>query len=41
MADFFRRVEKKYILTREQYLYLKEIIKEKNGRRRTWKKYNL
>ena len=29
MADFFRRVEKKYILTREQYLYLKEIIKEK------------
>lgn len=29
MADFFRRVEKKYILTREQYLSLKEALKEK------------
>lgn len=29
MADFFRRVEKKYILTREQYLFFKEAIKEK------------
>lgn len=29
MAEFFRRVEKKYIINREQYLYLKEILKEK------------
>ena len=29
MAEFFRRVEKKYILTREQYLFFKEAIKEK------------
>lgn len=29
MADFFRRIEKKYIITRPQYLYLKEAIKEK------------
>lgn len=28
MADFFRRIEKKYILTRDQYLFLKEAIKE-------------
>ena len=28
MADFFRRVEKKYIITRNQYLMLKEAIKE-------------
>ena len=28
MADFFRRVEKKYILTREQYLFFKEAIRE-------------
>lgn len=26
--NFFRRIEKKYILTREQYLFLKEIIKD-------------
>ena len=29
MVSFFRRIEKKYILTREQYLFLKEAIKEK------------
>lgn len=29
MADFFRRVEKKYIITRDQYLKLKEEIKDK------------
>ena len=29
MAEFFRRVEKKYIINREQYLYLKEILKDK------------
>lgn len=28
MADFFRRVEKKYILTEEQYLKIKPIIEE-------------
>lgn len=29
MADFFRRVEKKYILIRNQYLFLKENIKDR------------
>lgn len=29
MVGFFRRIEKKYILTRDQYLFLKEAIKEK------------
>lgn len=29
MVGFFRRIEKKYILTREQYLFFKEAIKEK------------
>lgn len=29
MADFFRRVEKKYIITKNQYLMLKEAIKDK------------
>lgn len=29
MAEFFRRVEKKYILTRDQYLFFKDAIKEK------------
>lgn len=29
MTEFFRRVEKKYIINQEQYLYLKEILKEK------------
>ena len=29
MAEFFRRVEKKYIIDRDKYLYLKEILKEK------------
>lgn len=29
MANFFRRVEKKYIITKKQYLLLKEAIKDK------------
>lgn len=29
MSEFFRRVEKKYIITREQYLALKDILKNK------------
>lgn len=29
MADIFRRVEKKYIVTKQQYLFLKQIIKDK------------
>lgn len=29
MAEFFRRVEKKYIITEEQYSYIKEKMKEK------------
>lgn len=29
MSEFFRRVEKKYIITREQYLILKDIIENK------------
>lgn len=29
MANFFRRVEKKYILTEKQYLFFKEAIKDK------------
>lgn len=29
MSEFFRRIEKKYIMTKEQYLMLKEIIENK------------
>ena len=29
MAEFFRRVEKKYILTKDEYLNLKEVLKNK------------
>lgn len=29
MSEFFRRIEKKYIITKEQYLMLKEIIENK------------
>ena len=29
MAEFFRRVEKKYIISKEQYLRIKEILNEK------------
>lgn len=29
MSEFFRRVEKKYIITREQYLILKDVIENK------------
>lgn len=29
MAEFFRRVEKKYILTKNQYLEIKKNIEEK------------
>ena len=29
MAENFRRVEKKYIISKEQYLYLKEILRKK------------
>lgn len=29
MAEIFRRVEKKYIINKEQYLYLKEILNER------------
>ncbi|MGN1270178.1 MAG: polyphosphate polymerase domain-containing protein [Clostridia bacterium] len=29
MSEFFRRIEKKYIITREQYLILKDILKNK------------
>ncbi len=29
MAEFFRRVEKKYVITKEQYLRLKDIIESK------------
>ncbi len=29
MAEFFRRVEKKYIITKEQFLYIQELMKDR------------
>ena len=29
MADIFRRVEKKYIITKQQYLFLKQFIENR------------